>query len=197
MYKPLFSAGDLISPEKQDSVQAGKEPGALHFQSEAAFQESAELMAIKTTIGQLQPGRSVWFQTDGAWSNYHLLEYMLDLAGPADVYFTTWSISEVAITKFLSWKNAGRITDLHAIIDVGLRNRKPAIYHQAIAAFPNLKVAHCHAKATVVLSATHHITFIGSANYTKNPRKEVGVIIWDEAIALANKQWIKEETSHA
>jgi hypothetical protein len=195
MSNPWFTSTDLKTPAKQDQLQPQKEAEALSFSSTAAFEGSPELVAIKNRIGNLKPGNSIWFKTDGAWSNYHLLEYILGITGPAEVCFTTWAISEVAITKFLAWKNAGTITDLHAIIDVGLRNRKPAIYHQAIAAFPNLKVAHCHAKATVVISATHHITLIGSANYTKNPRKEVGVIIWDKTIALANQSWIKEETN--
>ncbi|WP_374949616.1 hypothetical protein [Mucilaginibacter sp.] len=131
--------------------------------------------------------------TDGAWSNYDLLEYILVITGAAEVSFTTWAISEVAINRFLTWKAAGMITELNAVIDVGLRNRKPAVFQQAVAAFPNLSIGHIHAKATVVISGTHHITLIGSANYTKNPRKEVGAIFWDESIALANAGWIKEE----
>jgi hypothetical protein len=193
----LFRNSDLKQPAKQESVQPGQNASAMHFDSDPSFVIAPELAAIKTAIGELQPGRSVWFKTDGAWSSYDLLGYILGITGPAEVCFTTWSISEVAISKFLSWKNTGVITDLQAVIDVGLRNRKPAIFAQAVQAFPKLKIAHCHAKATVVISGSHHITFIGSANYTKNPRKEVGVIIWDEAIALANQQWIKEEVNGA
>jgi hypothetical protein len=195
MRNSWFTTGELISPQKQQSLQPELKAEAIAFDSDASFEASTELAMIRSTIGDLQPGRSVYFKTDGAWSNWHLLEYILQLTGPAEVCFTTWAISEVAITKFLAWKDAGKITDLHAVIDVGLRNRKPAIFHQAIGAFPKLKVAHCHAKATVVISATHHITFIGSANYTKNPRKEVGIIIWDKTIAEANERWIKEEVN--
>jgi hypothetical protein len=194
MMAGLFNSSDIKSAAKQ-SLQPQKQAEALEFASASVFEDAPELSAIENKIGQLTPGKSVWFKTDGAWSSYHLLEYILQLTGPAEVCFTTWSISEVAITKFLAWKANGSITDLHAVIDTGLRNRKPAIYHQAVAAFPKLKIAHCHAKATVVISGSHHITFIGSANYTKNPRKEVGVIIWDKEITLANQRWIKEETN--
>lgn len=188
----LFKNSDLVKQQLQNIAQSGKIPAALNFETESKFLPDGELSVIQNTIGELKPGGSVWFQTDGAWSSYHLLEFILDKTGPAAVSFTTWSISEIAITRFLHWKESGRITELQAVIDNGLRNRKPAIYQQAVKAFPNLKVAHCHAKATVVRSQTHDITFIGSANYTKNPRKEVGVIIWDSAIAQANEQWIKE-----
>lgn len=195
MRKSWFTAGELKAPEKQQSLQPALKAEGIAFNSEAHFENSTELTVIRSTIGDLNAGQSVYFKTDGAWSNWHLLEYILELTGPAEVCFTTWAISEVAITKFLAWKESGKITDLHAVIDVGLRNRKPAIFHQAIGAFPKLKVAHCHAKATVVISATHHITFIGSANYTKNPRKEVGIIIWDKNIAQANERWIKQEVN--
>lgn len=188
-----FKNKDLVTSTAAKYLQPAKDADAVHFDSTADFETAIELEAIKNTIGSLTPGRSVWFKTDGAWSSYHLLEYILQLTGPAEVCFTTWSISEVAITKFLRWKADGLITGLSAVIDVGLRNRKPQIYQQAVQAFKNLKIAHCHAKATVVVNDTHHITFIGSANYTKNPRKEVGVIIWDKSIALANMNWIKEE----
>jgi hypothetical protein len=173
--------------------ETSKRPKSLAYNSSAAFVSGNELDVIRKEIGALEAGKAVWFMTDGAWSNYHLLEYILELTGPAEVFFTTWAISEDAITRFLNWKAAGMITELAAVIDVGLRNRKPAIFQQAQAAFPNLKIAHIHAKATVVISGTHHITFIGSSNYTKNPRKEVGAIFWDKDLASANANWIKEE----
>ncbi|RYE26848.1 MAG: hypothetical protein EOP45_03095 [Sphingobacteriaceae bacterium] len=189
----LFSNKDLKVPVVSESLVPSKQADALPFDSVCEFTAAKELDVIRAKIGELLPGRSVWFKTDGAWSNYHLLEYILNLTGPAEVYFTTWAISEVAITKFLALKEAGLITDLYAVIDTGLRNRKPQVYQQAVAAFPKLKIAHCHAKATVVISKTHQITFIGSANYTRNPRKEVGVILWDNEISQANAAWIKEE----
>ncbi|MBS7565091.1 hypothetical protein KHS38_11810 [Mucilaginibacter sp. Bleaf8] len=195
--KALFSTADLITPQKAEQLQPKKEAEAIAFSTEPVFERGPDLEAIRATIGELQPGQSVCFKTDGAWSNYYLLEYILQLTGPAEVCFTTWAISEIAITKFLSWQASGLITELHAVIDVGLRNKKPAIYHRAAATFTNLKFAHCHAKATVITNGSHHITLIGSANYTKNPRKEVGVIIWDKNIALANQRWIKEVTNGA
>lgn len=181
------SAERLAQPEKKDKAEA------LHFETSSEFVSAIELDVIEKVIGDLKPGKAVWFKTDGAWSNYHLLEYILNITGPALVYFTTWAISEIAITRFLELKKSGKIIDVFAVIDSGLRNRKPAVYQQAVHAFPNLKIAHCHAKATVIESGSHHITFIGSANYTRNPRKEVGVILWCNEIAEANKNWILDE----
>lgn len=157
-----------------------------------SFATGASLDLIETTIGQLRPGASIFFKTDGAWSNIELLEYILAQTGPADVYFTTWSISAEAITRFTSWQQRGVINDLVAILDSGIRNRKPEIYQQATGAFRKLKTAACHAKVTVIRSDNHHITLMGSANYTKNPRIETGVIILSEDLAEANIYWILE-----
>lgn len=192
-----FSNNDIAVIEKQKQLTVDHTAEAIKFDSGNEFISASELEAIRNKIGQIQEGQSIWFKTDGAWSNYHLLEYILQITGPALVYFTTWSISEIAITKFLNWKSSGHIIDIYAVIDAGLRNRKPEIYHRAVKAFPNLKIAHCHAKATVIESGTHHIAFIGSANYTKNPRKEVGVVIWSKEIADANKNWILDEINGA
>lgn len=188
-----FNNSDVSVSSRPQQLTVERTAESIEFDSQADFVSAPELEIVKNKIGVLQPGKSVWFKTDGAWSNYHLLEYILQITGPAMVYFTTWAISEIAITKFLNWKSSGQIIDVYAVIDAGLRNRKPQVFQQANNAFQNLKIAHCHAKATVVESGTHHITFIGSANYTRNPRKEVGVILWDKTIADANKNWIINE----
>lgn len=157
------------------------------------FVSDQRLTVLENTIGTLQPGQSIYFKTNGAWSNIDLVEYILMQAGPAEVLFTTWSISADAIAKFSDWQASGMISSLHVILDAGIRNRKPEIYQQATGAFGRLRITHCHAKVTVIISNTHCVTLMGSANYTRNPRIETGVICYEEDTANAHKNWIKEE----
>lgn len=184
-----FSSADLKSKTPPEVSKAE----GISFAVKNKFIEATEQKAIHAHVGQLKINESIWFKTDGAWSNIDLLEYLLGITGPAVVYFSTWAISEISISKFLKWKSDGLITDLFAVIDAGLRNRKPAIYQQAVMAFPNLKIAHCHAKATVIQNDKYDIAFIGSANYTRNPRIEVGTITWNKEVAEGNKKWIENE----
>jgi len=185
----LFSNSDI------EILSPGETAGAASAAGVAAVQQyvtGETLDLIGKTIGSLRPGESIFFKTDGAWSNIELLEFILMQTGPADVYFTTWSISSEAIARFTSWRQQGIINNLVTILDTGIRNRKPEIYQQALGAFPVLKMAACHAKVTVIRSTRHEITLMGSANYTKNPRIETGMITWDKTLAEENISWIQE-----
>jgi hypothetical protein len=77
------------------------------------------------------------------------------------------------------------------VLDVGIRNRKPHIYQQAIATLKNLKLTHCHAKVLSIVSPDISFLVVGSANFTKNPRKEAGVIICSRESADFSFNWIK------
>lgn len=185
----LFKFSDIapkMSAKSQDASGIALKP-KVHFIT------GDKMQLLEQTIGSLNPGYSAFFKTDGAWSNIHLLEYILMQTGPANVYFSTWSISAEAISRFEEWDNQGLIKQLFVILDAGIRNRKPEIYQQAIGAFPVLKIAHCHAKVTVISNLTHQVSMIGSANYTRNPRIEAGMIIWDKSLADENIKWIVEE----
>jgi hypothetical protein len=148
--------------------------------------------SLEEHLPSLNPGDNKVFFSDGSWSNYELMEYLLQLSGPALVGFTTWSISEIAITRMNNWIASGKIIDLFAVLDVGIRNRKPHIYQQAIATLKNLKLSHCHAKVMAIVAPELSFLVIGSANQTKNPRKEAGVIICDRNEAEFALEWVKE-----
>jgi hypothetical protein len=148
---------------------------------------------IEEKIQTISPGQSCCFISYGAWSNIDLLEYLLIKSGPAKVYFSTWSISAEAISRIAAWHNQNVITDLHVVMDAGLRNRKPDLYQQAVGSFAKLKVTAIHAKVTVVQNENFNLVVIGSANYTKNPRIETGMIINDKTVADFNIKWILEE----
>lgn len=174
----------------------GSKASALSVRPVNRFITGDKLAVLEQTIGSLNPDESIFFKTDGAWSNIHLVEFILMQTGAADVFFTTWSISADAIACFTNWQQQGAIKQLWAVLDAGIRNRKPEIYQQATAAFANLKISHCHAKVIVIQNTFYQVTVIGSANFTRNPRIEAGVIIWNKKIAEQNVQWILEEFNH-
>jgi len=158
-----------------------------------SFTAREKLDFINYKIKDLLPGQCCCYVTYGAWSSIELLEYLLNKTGPAKVYFSTWSISAEAIARLAAWQNTGVITDLHVLLDAGLRNRKPDLYQQAMGSFPKIKITAIHAKVTVVQNDAFSLVVIGSPNYTKNPRIETGVIINDKAVADFNIKWILEE----
>lgn len=157
------------------------------------FLSGDKLSVISQAIGNLNYHSTIFFMTDGAWSNIELLEYILNFTGPAALYFTTWSIASDTITRLHSWQEKGLILDSFVILDQGIRNRKPEILQQASAVFKNLKLTKCHAKVTVIKNERFSITLMGSANFTRNPRIETGMIIQSRALAEENIKWILEE----
>lgn len=161
------------------------------FEGKTGHAQLNSLAAIKERLSGLKLGENKVYFSDGSWSNYELMEFLLQITGPALVGFTTWSISEVAITKMNEWVNSGQIIELLAVLDVGLRNRKPHIHQQAIATLKRLKLAHCHAKVMAIVAPEISFLVIGSANFTKNPRKEAGVIICDRDEAEFAFNWVK------
>jgi len=158
------------------------------------FLSDDKLSTIHSAIGNMdQSWENLFFMTDGAWSNIQLIEYILRYTGPANVFFTTWSIAADTISALNAWKESGQILSIWAILDQGIRNRKPEILQQATGSFTNLKLIKCHAKVTVIQNESHSIVLMGSANFTRNPRKEVGMIIKNKELAEANIKWILEE----
>ena len=60
----------------------------------------------------------------------------------------------------------------------------------------DIKAAKCHAKVTVIQNETWGISIVSSANYTRNPRIEAGVICNSKEIAEFHKNWIVNELNN-
>lgn len=186
----LFSVSEFTAVPEEIEVNASSADVGLN---KISFLTGNRLDVIKSTIGQLNASNGLYFMTDGAWSNVQLLDYILTLTGPADVFFSTWSISADAIRCFSTWRDSGMIRTCFAILDQGIRNRKPEILQQASGCFQNLRLIKCHAKVMVISNDHYQVTVLGSANFTRNPRKEAGMIIMDKVLAEENIKWILEE----
>lgn len=187
----LFSNSDVDQLTRRGETANNVMTAALEIAGSFDSSRLESFEAIEKFIPKMKSGENRLFFSDGSWSNYELMEFLLDLSGPALVGFTTWSISEVAITRMNEWVNCGKIIDLYSVLDVGIRNRKPHIYQQAISTFKNIKLTQCHAKVLAIVSPDFSFLVLGSANFTKNPRKEAGVIICSRESADFSFNWIK------
>lgn len=199
----LFNVSDLniIDPglgQRDDTRKAfGLEVDEMYVDeaSNLVFLSGDKMSVIADAIGDLDHGNNIFFLTDGAWSNIDLIGYILNTTGPARLFFTTWSIAADTISKLGAWKDNGQLFSIHAILDQGIRNRKPEILQLAMGTFANLKLTKIHAKVTVIQNEKYSVVLMGSANFTKNPRKEIGMIIKSRQLADANIKWILEEFS--
>jgi len=151
---------------------------------------------MNASLESLVEGEVYHLVSLGRWSMHHLLFHILKLTGPADVYATTWSINEDVVRHLVEGRNQGMIRSMSFIFDYRVRKYKPAAYFLAQQHFKS-RVTSCHAKVTIIDNEDFHVSIIGSANYTRNDRIEVGVIFTDKVTADFHRQWIVNELNNA
>ena len=148
---------------------------------------------LQQKIGTISPNLTIHYASLGDWSTHDLLFYLLQITGPAKVYFTTWAISEYAIRQLHSFIQQGHILELHGIFDYRNGVRKPAELQFLQQITTNIKPAKCHAKVTSIINDAWGIAVNGSANYTRNPRIEAGTICTERPVAEFHRDWILKE----
>ena len=151
---------------------------------------------VEAVIGDVALGENLHYASMGDWSTHDLLFHFLNKTGPAEVYFTTWAISEYAIRQLYNFVTGGLITKLSGIFDYRNGIHKPAELQFLKQITTDIKAAKCHAKVTVILNENWGISIVSSANYTRNPRIEAGVICNSKEIAEFHKQWILAELNN-
>ena len=151
---------------------------------------------VDKVIGIVSPGESLHYASMGDWSTHDLLFHFLTQSGPAEVYFTTWAISEYAIRQLYNFVNSGMITKLSGIFDYRNGIHKPAELQFLKQITTDIKAAKCHAKVTTIINKSHWYSIVTSANYTRNPRIEAGVICNSKEIAEFHRSWILAELNN-
>jgi len=187
----LFSTEDLVmkKPDRSKSGSAAVSGGNLLI-----IGKSNE--KLHQVFGKVIDGQSVHYASLGDWSTHDLLFFLLEQTGPARVYFTTWAISEYAIRQLYQFIEHGLILELKGIFDYRNGIRKPAELQFLQKITTDIKAAKCHAKVTIIENDNWGISVVGSANYTRNPRIEAGVLCCDKTVAAFHRDWILKELSN-
>ncbi len=188
----LFSSVDL-------AVQAAKPAPAAFSQipTIGSFQEYGEITSTSDLIRRLQGADpapwSEMFVSYGAFAMHHLVDVIVrEVAGEqALVSIATWAMSEQSARTIAQLVSDGLIANLHLTLDHKIRNRSPEAVQLAENVANSAMFAKCHAKCTVIRSPKVNVTIIGSANYTRNPRMEIGVITSCSQTAAMADQWLK------
>ena len=187
----LFSSEDLVK-KKPDRSKSGSVPVA----GENLLIIGKANEKLHQVFGKVVDGQSVHYASLGDWSTHDLLFFLLEQTGPARVYFTTWAISEYAIRQLYQFIEHGLILELKGIFDYRNGIRKPAELQFLEKISTEIKPAKCHAKVTVLENDLWGISIVGSANYTRNPRIEAGVLFSLKEVAAFERNWIERELSN-
>lgn len=176
-----LSAGDFIHASKSnDDFVVCKRPDKL-----------------KLLLEKIKTENNIHFISSGDWSMHDLLTELLNDHGPAELYFTTYSIREFAVRQILNAIEAGKITAVTLLLDYKARARTPDVFILAEMNFNKIYLTSVHAKVTVLKTAIGYITIVGSANWTTNPRIEAGIISKDEAAGKFHIDWINKTLENA
>lgn len=185
----LFKVAELSSSTAGAKQLEPK--GFKHFPS-GAHRMGRSLKELERCISELVPDQAQQFVTAGRWSMHQLLEYVLRMIGPCRLWMTTWTITEEPMRALLSLMREGLILELNAVLDYRIEKRKPEAFQLASSIITNIKLTKCHAKVAVLRNEHWDVTILSSANFSNNPRIEVGTIFTDRGSAEFHSAWIDE-----
>ena len=152
---------------------------------------------VQEVIGEITMNETIPYVSMGEWSSHDLLFHILKQTGLANVYISTWSVSEDAVRQLIAKLKGSQIAKLFCVFDWRVKLRRPEAFELARFNIADIRLTTCHAKVTVIQNENWSIAIVGSANYTSNPRIEAGVISCDIHAANFHKKWILEELKNA
>lgn len=153
---------------------------------------SAESYSLQEIIGTIHSGKTICYTTKGRWSAHDLLAYLLKMTGPADVWFTSWSMTSKPIEGIIKMVQSGAIKSLSIVLDRRVRTTAPEALAMAKFHGCRLRFSDIHAKIMVVSSPTMSIAVVTSQNMTRNKRVEAGVILANRDVALFYRDIIEK-----
>ena len=183
----LFRVKELVADTAPVISAAVAEDGSV--QEFLLCKGSAKLQELFPTLEQ---NRCLHYVSNGDWSTHELVMHLLELIGPAELYFTTWSLKEYPVRLFLDAMESGKITHLYALLDSRVKVRNPDVFQLAKHNFSKVRQYDCHAKVSVLINDKWVVSIVGSANMTNNPRVEACMLSTNQEVGHFHKNWILE-----
>lgn len=173
----------LFSPQNnQQKKEQQASAAATRLQLRERFNQPGILAHLEETIGVPEPGTQDHFWTSARWSMHHLLLYLLKFTGPADLIFSTYTISEDAVRILFDLKKSGQLLSIKCLVDKRFTIRSPKARQLAEGLFDSYTLFDCHAKIMVLDNEQLPLAVIGSANWSENKRYESGVICYSAQV---------------
>ncbi len=148
---------------------------------------------LAESFGEFEHNKTYHYSTNGRWSQYELLCYVLEQTGPAIVYLTTWKINNNVAAAIAMLKQRGFISDLFLLLEKRIEITSPEAQDLITSVAEKYKITDIHAKVIVIENEQWNIAISGSGNMTVNPRIECGVVSTHKEVATFHKTWILKE----
>lgn len=189
---PLHS---LRSFEPEDAPDERRPPTpAVEVAGKVTFLVGRHGTDLESLIPALHQGHAYHMPTRGEWSLHEMLAFLLNRIGPAQVWITSWGISQEPLKAVLQMKLNGQITKLHCFFDTRIKLECPQAFQLLLAAEDVVvKLGKNHSKLLVLVNERWGVTVAASANLTVNPRLEYYTIDTHRDLAEQNMTWISIE----
>ncbi len=187
----LFDVSDLVIPPETPKKQHNDSARRVDAKStKVLLARHIQGKRLATLIPEIEPGAAWHIIGAGSWSNFDLIEHLAAFAAPAELWLSTWGISDPGARAVDRMLSSGLVTAVHCVLD-----NHTAVQHSGATAFlqslaTRLGILPCHAKAYILLGQSLNISVITSANLTNNPYLEAGVITESRQIAEFHRDWI-------
>lgn len=177
----------------QEAEEPVNPSGAQPIAGESSHSALLRKKMFAETFGPIKPFHTYHYFTQGAWSMDELLEFLLSQIGPANVWLSTWAITEGPLRSLTRLIEQGQILSLTALFDHKIDQRKPESLQLAMGIASRIKLVKCHAKVLVLQNDNWGVSVVSSANFTKNPRLEAGVVDTHPGNANFHRNWIEAQ----
>ncbi len=147
---------------------------------------------LKILLDKIAAGKSVYYVSNGDWSMHDLVMELLKKYNNAEVFITTYALREFPVRQLILAQEKGDIKSIKMLLDYRAKIRTPEVFQLASMNIGAIFLTSIHAKVTVIKSPVGHVSIVGSANWTKNPRIECGVISLNEDLANFHINWIEK-----
>lgn len=141
----------------------------------ASNSKESPLERVNQTFERLSPDKVQPFFAPGDWQLYHLVEWILKQTGPAEMFVSSFSVSEEFI-RALNRLKESYIQDLSMLIDY-----RTAAKALRLSLFTNnvcdmLHLGNNHSKIILVKNDRWKVTVVTSQNQTRGNRFEAGML---------------------
>ncbi len=136
---------------------------------------------LTKVIGDLIPGRTKHYYSDGNFNIMRLIFHLLKQIGPANILLSTYSISQTTLEQIHSRINKKEILSIRFLIDNRVKVMSPKPFQLLKESFPYACIS-LHAKVALIWNQDWNLTIVTSQNATDNPKLERGVIFTDKKI---------------
>jgi len=188
----MFDTKDIDSSISTTVTQLRATSMATNNAAGVSFIKCRATDLLLRLIGVITPGKFIEFFTAGEFSMHQLLQHLLTITGPADVYISTWTLKEEPARLLYLLKKEGKIKRLYCVFDYRIRTLDAKHFDFIEKIIDGYALTKCHAKVMAIDGELCGISVISSANMSNNPRIEAGVISCNKESMEFHKGWIMD-----